>query len=410
MARKRKEPLLVETVRIPLLFLPRDTTLLTWYEKSILDEAALLGGIYNAHSHLCRAHTLEGKYLAHIGTSPLEASNLPLSVKQDLVGDLHRGGPAYTEASLRERMTYAIERQIAFGVTRIDTNIDATPDLPEDGLLAIRVALELKGVYAKRGIKIRIAPTPIFGFKTDARDKRPRWDVFAEAARMCDFLSLLPEKDDFDKPWARDGKVGFKHHIRMGLELACDLGKEVQFHLDQMDIPGERGTERLLEVLEVLDQPKIEGDGPATWVIHMISPSAYSEERFAVLVDRLLEFNVGVIVCPSAALSMRQLRSIDAPKHNSIARVPELVKRKVPIRLGTDNAEDVFVPMGNGDMLTEILLAASSLRVALPSLWGKLAAGVRPNNVDINHVGRILHEDRKACMKVAPNGWKPAFE
>jgi hypothetical protein len=107
---------------------------------------------------------------------------------------------------------------------------------------------------------------------------------------------------------------------------------------------------------------------------------------------------------------MRQLRSVEAPLHNSIARVLELVKMRVPIRLGTDNIEDVFVPMGNGDMLTEIMQAASSLRIALPSLWGKLAAGVRPNNVDIHHVGRILHEDRKACMKVAPDGWKPAIE
>lgn len=396
------------TAWVPM-FPERDIRLLTWYERSILEEAAKHGGFFNAHAHLCRAHTLRGEFLAHIGTSPLEASNLPLSVKQDLVGDLHRG-KAYTEANLRERMTYAIERQIAFGVTRADTNIDATPDLPEDGLLAIRIALELKREYDKRGIDIRIAPTPIFGFKSDTKDKRPRWDVFAEASRKCDYISLLPEKDENVSVGNRDACLGFKHHIRMGLELACELGKEVQFHLDQMDIPGERGTERFLETLEVLDQPKSKTGEPMIWIIHMISPSAYGEERFARLVDKLLRFNVGVIVCPSAALSMRQLRSIDAPTHNSIARVLELVKMRVPIRIGTDNIEDVFVPMGNGDMLTEIMEAASSLRIALPSLWGKLAAGARPNNVDIHHVGRILHEDRKACFKVAPDGWKPAVE
>jgi hypothetical protein len=107
---------------------------------------------------------------------------------------------------------------------------------------------------------------------------------------------------------------------------------------------------------------------------------------------------------------MRQLRSVDGPTHNSIARVLELVKRRVPIRLGTDNVEDVFVPMSNGDMLAEIMQGASSLRVALPSLWAKLAAGIRPNNVDIHNVGTVLHEDRKACLKVAPDGWRPAIE
>ena len=38
----------------------------------------------------------------------------------------------------------------------------------------------------------------------------------------------------------------------------------------------------------------------------------------------------------------------------SIARVAELIKAKVPLRIGTDNISDVFVPQGDGDMLTEI--------------------------------------------------------
>ena len=387
----------------------RDIRNLTWYEKSILAETQQRGGFFNAHAHLDRAHTLQAEYLAHIGTSPIEASNLPLSVKQNLVGDLHRG-KAYTPENLESRLRHSIERQIAFGVTRIDTNIDATPDLPEDGLLAINISLKLKAEYARQGIDIRIAPTPIFGFKIDEHDETSRWDVFKKASKLGDYISLLPEKDDGISLVGIDARYGFKQHIRMGLELACDLKKEVQFHLDQMNHPDERGTERLLEVLEVVEQPKMPNGAPALWIVHMISPSAYDEARFSRLVEKLLEFNIGVIVCPSAALSMRQLRSVEAPLHNSIARVLELVKMRVPIRLGTDNIEDVFVPMGNGDMLTEIMQAASSLRIALPSLWGKLAAGVRPNNVDIHHVGRILHEDRKACMKVAPDGWKPAIE
>lgn len=390
--------------------LRRDLALLPWYDQEFLDMCGKFGGIFNAHAHLDRAYTLEDKYLRHIGTTPLEASSLPLSVKQNLVGDLHKG-LAYTKENLLERLTYAIELQIAYGVTRIDTNIDATPDLPEDGLLAINVALELKRKYAIRGLDLRVAPTPIFGFKQGTDNRLSRWDVFANAVEKCDYLSLLPEKDDFPKGSDSDGKVGFKRHIRMGLELACKLGKEVQFHLDQMNIPSENGTERLLDVLEVLDMPVVSGvKGPTVWIIHMISPSAYDETRFARLIERLLEFHVGVIVCPSAALSMRQLRSIEAPIHNSIARVLELVKRKVPIRLGTDNIADVFVPQGDGDMLTEVKIGGVGLRLNPPSIWAKLASGKAPNNVDIAAVGRILHEERKASGHVGPPGWKPAVE
>ena len=40
--------------------------------------------IFQWHSILDRAYTLADKYLEHIGTTPLKASNLPLSVKQNL--------------------------------------------------------------------------------------------------------------------------------------------------------------------------------------------------------------------------------------------------------------------------------------------------------------------------------------
>jgi cytosine/adenosine deaminase-related metal-dependent hydrolase len=375
---------------------------LSQYDKIVLEHSATHGGFFNAHAHLDRAYTLSDIYLEHAGTTPLKASNLPLSVKQNLVGDLHTG-PAYKAEDLRKRMTMALERQLAFGVRRIDTNIDATPDLPDGGLLAINIALELKKKFKKKGLDVRIAPTPIFGFK-----EKERWNVFKKAARFSDYLSLLPEKDDYAVGSDPDGKVGFKHHVRMGLELACTMRKEIQFHVDQMNVPFEEGAVRVLDVLEVIRQP-ILGDEPSVWLVHMISPSAYNEVQFRKLVERLLEHNVGVIVCPTAAISMRQLRSIEGPAHNSIARMAELIKAKVPIRIGTDNISDVFVPQADGDMLTEIKLGDLAVRINLPHIWAKLACGVALNNVDIHDVGSMLHEDRKACVKVNPH-WQPAFD
>lgn len=399
----------IQTPITPAPIYARNLDILPWYDREFLKHTAEEGGIYNAHTHLCRAYTLEDHFLRHIGTTPLEASNLPLAVKQNLVGDLHRG-IAYTEENLRERYRYALRLQKAYGVTRIDTNIDATPDLPERGLLAIRVLKEVREEPEFKGtIEVRIAPTPIFGFKKDPRDKMDRWEVFGNAAVQCEYISLLPEKDDYSRPQDRDGKIGFKQHIRRGVELACELEKEVQFHLDQMNIPDERGTERMIEMLEGLDQPKTGTPGPSVWVIHMISPSGYTEDRYAWIVDKLLEFNIGVIVCPTAAISMRQLRSINAPTHNSIARVVELIKKRVPIRLGTDNIADVFVPQGDGDMLTEIKMGGHGVRMAPPNIWAKLAAGVAPNNVDIAKVGQILYEDRKASIAANP-GWQPRIE
>ncbi|MEK7658608.1 MAG: hypothetical protein AAB352_01965 [Patescibacteria group bacterium] len=374
------------------------------YDKMFLEETQKYGGFNNAHTHLDRGDTLPGEYLKHINITPLEAAALPLKAKQNLTGYLHTG-LAYTEADLRQRMAHLIERLISYGTTRVASCIDATPDIQEEGQLAVRVALELKQQFSDK-IKIEIAPNPIFGFK----EGTARWEVFANAAEKCDFLSALPEKDDFSDFAKRDGRVGFRNHLRMVIGLACQLKKEVHIHLDQVNDPTEAGTEILLEGLRWLDQPQVPGhEGPVLWVIHMISPSAYQESRFSKLIDLLLEHNVGVIVCPTAAISMRQLRPIDAPTHNSIARMLELLKRRVPVLLGSDNIGDVFVPQGDGDMLTEVKMGGHSLRFAPPHVWAKLAAGCPLNEVDRAAIGEVLYQDRTAFEKVNPN-WIPALD
>ena len=259
------------------------------YDQILLKMVEGHGGFFNAHSHIDRADTIGDQYLRHINTTPLEASSLSLSVKQNLTGDLHRG-LAYTENNLRERMKSVILRLISYGTARLNTCIDATSGVGEDGLLALHIALELKKEFSGK-IGINVGPNPIFGFKEGSG----RWEIFCEAAKMSDFLSALPEKDDFSDNHTRDGKVGFRKHLRKVIGLACELKKEVHIHLDQANDPRERGTETLIEGLRWLDQPEIPGhQGPSIWIIHMISPSGYPEDRFSRLIDGLLEMNLGV--------------------------------------------------------------------------------------------------------------------
>lgn len=374
------------------------------YDKMLLERVSELGGFSNAHSHIDRADTIGDEYLRHINTTPLEASSLPLSVKQNLTGDLHRG-LAYTEDDLRERMERVVRRLINYGTTRLSTCIDATNEIGEDGLLAIRVALKMKERFSGE-IKIEIGPNPIFGFKEGSG----RFEIFCEAAKMSDFITALPEKDDFSANGIRDGKVGFRGHLRKAIQLACELNKEIHIHLDQANDPRENGVETLIEGLRWIDRPVVlNHQGPAIWVIHMISPSCYSEDRFKRLIEGLLEMNLGVIICPTAAISMRQLRPTDSPTHNSIARVLELAKERVPIRIGTDNICDVFVPQSDGDMLTEIKMAGHAVRFAIPYVWAKLGAGIPLNEVDRATIGRVLYQDRKAFYAINPD-WTPAVD
>jgi cytosine/adenosine deaminase-related metal-dependent hydrolase len=376
----------------------------------LLEAVQPFGGFKNEHAHIDRADTLDDAYLRHINTTPLEASSLPLAVKQNLTGDLHLG-LAYTEKDLRTRMTALITRLIKYGTASLTSCIDVTPDIGENGLLAFRVAMELKDRFSRQ-IKILLGPNPIFGFK----EGTARWDVFAKAAELADFLSALPEKDYYATEAGKDGKIGFRKHLKLVFDLACALGKEVHIHLDQANDPTEVGTEILVQDLQLVqglrtfEQPRIPGhSGPTVWVVHMISPSGYPEDRFSKLAKALVDLKLGVIVCPTAAISMRQLRPIDAPTHNSIVRLLELIKLGVPIRMGTDNVCDVFVPQSNGDMLTEILMGGHAIRFAPPHVWAKLGAGVPLNQVDRATVGRSLYQDRKVYEGIV-SGWQSAVD
>lgn len=355
------------------------------YDKLLIDSVKALGGFCNAHSHLDRNSTLSLRYLQIVGIDPVEGASLPLRTKQNLTGELHKG-PAYAPEDLKRRMTENLEQQCSMLTRSVATMVDATPDLPEDGQLVINIANEIKEEMKDR-VDLKVGIHPIFGFK-----KEERWELYREAAKKCDFLGGLPEKDEPQT----DGRIGFKQHLKRILLLGQELKKPVHFHVDQANDPKETGTETLIEAVEWIGAPEIEGESsPTVWAIHIISPSAYSDKRFAKLVDGLLKNNIGVICCPSAAISMRQLRPIKSPTHNSIARVLEMLEAGVYMRIGTDNICDVFIPSSDGCILSEIKILSNAIRFYIINVLAKLAAGEKLNEMDKEMIRRSLAADQE---------------
>ncbi|MCX7786484.1 MAG: hypothetical protein N2442_02160 [Spirochaetes bacterium] len=366
---------------------------MTSYETLIRKSVQEAGGFFNGHAHLDRALVMDPKYVSHADMDPWEIATYPLEVKQHTTGVLHEG-LAYTRESLYERMGAALDASIRFGVTRIDTFIDTTADGVE--LRALEVALDLKTKYRDK-IDLRVGAYPIFGFKDD---EPRRWDVFVAAASLADFIGTLPERD------ARKGHIGFKEHFRRVIELANSLGgKEVHFHVDQTNLPDEEGTLTLIEAVRWLRPPlsirqSMQGDSrwqnrqettqgplqesrePTIWAVHALSVASYSEEKFRKVVEGLKETNIGIIVCPTATLSNKQDRRVMVPMHNSITRVLDFLIEDIPVRIGTDNVQDFFLPAGSFDMYNEIVTAANALRFYNYSTWAKVAAGKKLNEVD----------------------------
>src|ERR671937_212834 len=81
--------------------------------------------------------------------------------------------------------------------------------------------------------------------------------------------------------------------------------------------------------------------------VHAISVSAKPAIEQDRIIRLLKDAGVSVIVCPSAALSMKQLE-MQAPLHNSIAPVPKLLDAGGPVYLGIDYVNGFFMPLADG--------------------------------------------------------------
>merc|ERR1711920_153638 len=70
---------------------------------------------------------------------------------------------------------------------------------------------------------------------------------------------------------------------------------------------------------------------------------------------------IGIVICPSAALSMKML-PMQAPLHNSIGPFVKLKAAGVRTHLGIDNIADLFMPIVDGDMWTEARMLMETCR------------------------------------------------
>lgn len=347
-------------------------------------------GFCDAHSHLDRCFTFNPEFLP-TSIDPSKIADLPLKEKQDLVGQLH-DGPAYTKESLRERMEKQIKRLIRVGTRELWAVVDTTPDI---GLRAFDEAMKLKNIYADQ-ISIKVACYPVFGLK-DPESDSDRLDIIESVSTKADFIVGLPEKDD------SPSRLGFEQHVSTLLNLGFQRKIEVHMHVDQENSALQEDSFRTLSCVQALLPEKYDwytkSETPKLWLVHVISPTCYNYAKFSKLIDLLVKFNVGVIVCPAAGISMRTLRSEMTPTHNCIARVIEMMKAGVNIRIGTDNINDIFVPSGDGLVLTEIKILSIIIRHFTPHIFAKIGAGVNLNNGDRHVLAQALYQSKEVCEK-----------
>jgi len=357
--------------------------LMTPYYKALHAAIKEQGGMFNAHLHLDRAGTIEKRYLHGLNINPFEASYISLAQKHGIISAIH-DGPAYEREDLSSRANQYLDIMVAAGTTRASTFVDVSCD--RVGLTALELMIEIKR-QRQNELDLEVGAYSPLGFKNSEPE---RWSLLEEGGQHADFLGSLPERDDCcDYP----DHIGFEEHCRRMLLLGQRLGKPVHIHVDQRNDPADRGAELLLEAIKTVGAPLSDSSEPMVWLVHVISPTTYTEARFRALLEGLAQHHIGVICCPSAALSMRQLRPQKTPTGNSIARVLEMLAVGIDVRLGSDNIADICLPAGTANLLDEVFVLANALRFYDISILSKLAAGVRLGNMDREQLVRHLEYD-----------------
>ena len=284
------------------------------------------------HLHLDKSKTITPELLDKSLTHMKEKWILMREIKEK-----------YTNTSLEERMLSTTHHLVSQGCNNMRTFIDVDHIV---GLEPLKVANKVKQYWKKLGINLQVGTQLLEGL-----DTRENIDLFNKSLKYVDFIGCLPSRDkDPEK------------HLDIVFEKAKQLNMDVEAHLDQCNIPSERETEMFCDWVE-----KYQHQGKSRSV-HSVSLACQPLDYQKKMAKRLRELDVGIIVCPSAAISMTQHSEFSSPIHNSIAPVKILLDEGVNIGLGVDNVEDIFMPFCDGDFLFELRLLAEAERIYKPDV------------------------------------------
>ena len=283
------------------------------------------GGLAVHHAHFDKAYL--------ISPANLRLSQVDMQRKWELYRQLKE---SYTPDDLVERISRGAQAMVDQGVGYCRTMVDADSIC---GLMPVKAALEVKKRFAGR-LKLEVGIQPLEGVLEPATRR-----AYEEACGLADFCGGLPSRD---RPTP-------EKHLDVILSVAKEQGKRVDVHVDQENDPDEHETEMLaLKAIEHGMQGRV-------FAVHSVSLAAQERHERERVAGLLKEAGVGVIVCPSAALSMKQLE-VRAPSHNAIAPVPELLAAGVDCYLGVDNVHDLFLPLVDGDVWTECRILMEACR------------------------------------------------
>lgn len=283
------------------------------------------GGFSCEHAHFDKAFLIEEDLL--------NDAEIPMTKKWDYYKQLKQ---KYTQEDLYNRMKKCVDLLYKQGVKEATTFVDVDTTV---NLKCVDVALKLKENISNY-FKLKIAIQPLEGLQTPQLKQ-----IYYEAAKKVDILGALPSRDSYPEL-----------HLKYIFTLMKELNKPLDVHTDQKGCISERETNLLANlVLENNLKNKVRA-------VHCVSLARQSPVYKDLICEKLNKAGITVIICPSAALSMKQNDSIRSYTSNSIAPLDYLRKHNVKIDFGIDNIADFFMPLVDGDLYFESRLLMEATR------------------------------------------------
>ncbi len=284
------------------------------------------GGWVNCHAHFDKAF--------YITKDGLDQSLVEMEKKWLMSDDLKRSS---TQEQIEQRIRTALDLLIAQNCKLTCSFIDAYAAV---GHKAIDAANKVKEEYRDK-ITLLTITQPLGGL-VDPKARK----LYEEITAKADLAGGLPSKD----------RPNDKTNLDNLFAIAKNLKKKIHVHIDQENNPNERDTEMLIEFTK-----KHGYEGKVT-AIHAVSVAAQEKSYRERIYQAMAAIGMSVVVCPSAALSMRQLDQFNSPVHNSMAKVPEMLEAGVTVGLGVDNIYDFYQPFVDADMWTELRILQEACR------------------------------------------------
>lgn len=286
-------------------------------KELILQKIKKNGGWVNCHAHIDRAFT--------ITEDNFKLTNKMRHEKWLLNAELRRRS---TVSQIYDRMARATELLLSQGVTVCGTFLDVDPDVKDKAILASQ---KLRERY-KKDITFKFINQSSYGIFT--KETREWFDIGAEYVDIIGGLLKSAEKREDE-------------YLDILLGTARDKGKMVHVHIDELNTPEEKETEMLLKkTLEHDMEGKVVG-------IHGLSLNTHKHgyRKMNYKLMKLAKFMI--VSCPMSWLDSRR-SEMRAPIHNPIAPVDELLHYGIPVGIGVDNIHDIFLPLNDGNMWSDL--------------------------------------------------------